>query len=205
MKYNIKAKVFSCVFTKLLKEYSQKHNMEIKPYIKAIKKEYKEIIKRTPGLAKGNILQDNLVGASYFFAIAKKVPGMNPELMDEIVEESMSSPFMTKMYKKCRTKGLLFSDKKQDKMVELAKKSQSSNYEMDWKFSYEKKKDEFYLTYTKCGVCKLAKQENVLEYLPSMCKMDFTKYRIKGALLERDKTLVNGDDCCNFHVTKIKN
>lgn len=56
-----------------------------------------------------------------------------------------------------------------------AKASKTSTYEMDWEFNYQKGINEFYCTYTKCGLCTLAKREH---------------------------TLARGDACCDFHVVR---
>ena len=73
-----------------------------------------------------------------------------------------------------------------------------------WKFRYEKGVDEFYNTYTECGICKLGIRENCFEFVPCLCNMDERNYRNEGGQLHRTKTLAQGDDCCDFHVTKIK-
>ena len=162
------------------------------------------MILRTPGLAKDNKMAGNLKGAAYFFAMAKKLPNMTPELMDAMVEESMTSKLMVNLKKKEREKGLLFSEKNQEKQYRDSLRSQHSDDEMDWRYTFYKGKDEFKYDITKCGVCRLAKRENVLDYLPCMCKMDYPKYRAVGAELIRTKTLANGDECCNFHLKRIK-
>ena len=112
------------------------------------------------------------------------------------------SPFMVKVHenKKCT----LFTDKVQDKKVQESIASQNSKYELDWKFRYEKGVDEFYNTYTECGICKLGKQENCFEFVPCLCNMDERNYRNEGGQLHRTKTLGQGDECCDFHVTRIK-
>lgn len=46
---------------------------------------------------------------------------------------------------------------------------------MDCEFDYQKGNNEFYCTYTKCGLCTLAKREH---------------------------TLARGDACCDFHVVR---
>ena len=71
------------------------------------------------------------------------------------------------------------------------------------KFKYKKGVDEFYNTYTECGICKLGIRENCFEFVPCLCNMDERNYRNEGGQLHRTKTLANGDDCCDFHVTKI--
>ena len=79
------------------------------------------------------------------------------------------SPFMVKAHenKKCT----LFTDKVQDKKVQESIASQNSKYELDWKFRYEKGVDEFYNTYTECGICKLGKRENCFEFVPCLCNL----------------------------------
>ena len=127
---------------------------------------------------------------------------MTPTLMDEYVNYLMTSDFMMKLYKKQRENGTLFSKKEQDKMYNDSLRSQKSDAEMDWKYTYEYGENECKYTITKCGVCRLAEREGVLDYLPCMCKMDYPKYEARGARLERDKTLANGDECCDFHLIR---
>ena len=207
MKYDFSCRVFAIVFSKFLVKYYDNNFKEfnIKKYLKTIKKEYKEMILRTPGLSKDNNMADNLKGAAYFFAVAKILPNMTPVIMDDYVNYMMTSNFMKKLYKKARVKGTLFSSKEQEKMYQDSLRSQKSNDEMDWKYTYEKGVNECRYTITKCGVCRLAEREEVLEYLPCMCKMDYPKYDIRGAILDRTKTLANKDECCNFHLIKKDN
>ena len=203
MKYGLNARVYEWAFTKMLKDYYRKNNPEIAigAICTNIKKEYKEMVLRTPGIG-GSSNEANLVGACYFFSMAKAIPGMTPDLMDDIIYKSIKSDFMVKLHQGKKKKGVLFSEKEQKKKLEEAEKSHHSTYEMDWEFTYQKGKDEFYLTYTKCGICELAKREHMEEFLPCMCKMDFPKYELVGGRLIRTKTLAAGNDCCNFHVIK---
>ena len=205
MKYDMTCRVFGIVFTKLLKGYYKENHkdVDINKIAKEIKREYRAIIERTPGLPKDNYMAGNLKGAAWFFALARKMPGMTPDLMNKMVDELMYSDFMVKLHKGKREKGTLFSPKEQAKMGNAAKNSENSEYEMDWKFTYEPGKDDIKYNITKCGVCRLAERENMLEYLPCMCHMDFSKYEIQGAKLIRTKTLANGDEICNFHLVRI--
>ena len=67
-----------------------------------------------------------------------------------------------------------------------------------------KGKQEFYCTYTKCGLCTLAKKEHMETYLPCLCRMDYQTYDMVGAKLIRNHTLAKGDSCCDFHVVRKK-
>lgn len=198
MKYNFTARTFELVFSHLAKQYYKEHpeDFDIKPILKKVKKEYSNILYRTPGIH--NSLESNLIGASYLFAMAKKIPHMTPQKLDEIIDYGLHSPLLIRLHAHKN----IFSNRTQNKMVKEAQKSMKSTKEMDWTFTYQKGKDEFYLTYTRCGICKLAQKENVMEYLPCMCKMDYAKYEMVHAHLERTMTLAHHEACCDFHVTK---
>ena len=70
MKYGLNAKVYAWAFQKMLKDYYKKNFPEtnMDELYKAIKKEYKAMIERTPGIG-GNSNEANLIGACYFFAM----------------------------------------------------------------------------------------------------------------------------------------
>ncbi|MBE6125932.1 MAG: hypothetical protein E7186_06330, partial [Erysipelotrichaceae bacterium] len=85
-----------------------------------------------------------------------------------------------------------------------AARSKKREYPMDWvfDFSYDLSVPEYFVTHHECGVCKIARQENLFFLMPHMCVMDYPTIEYKGGKLIRSKTLGNGDDCCNFHVVK---
>ena len=206
MKYDMNCKVYKIVFSKLLKQYYKEMEPErnISKMISDINKEYKKMILRIPSLSKDNLMVDNLKGAAYFFAMAKIIPNMTPVLLDEMIDYAFSTKLMKKIYAMKKKKDVVFSEKAQEKMYQDSLRSQKSNDEMDWKFTYIKGKDEVKYIMTKCGVCRLAKREHLEEYLPCMCKMDYPKYKLSGATLYRTMTLANNDECCDFHLVKNK-
>lgn len=206
MKYDMSCKTYSVIFSKLLKKYYKQNfpDIEIKDNIKNIKKEYKAMILRTPALSKDNLMTPNLKGAAYFFAVAKIMPNMSPQLMNKMLDDVMYSKFMVNLYKKARVNGKLFSEVYQEKMYRDSLRSQNSNDEMDWRYTYKKGEKEVYFEMTKCGVCLLARRENLLEFLPCMCHMDYSKFEIQGAKLVRTKTLANNNECCDFHLIKME-
>lgn len=159
------------------------------------------MVRRTPGIG-GSSNESNLVGACYFFAAAKVIPHMTPALLDDMIQTSISSPLMVRVYGRQKKKGTLFSQSQQQKRMAEAQRSHQSTYEMDWEFTYQPGKEDFYITYTRCGICKLAEREHTEPFLPCLCRMDFPKYKLAGARLVRTKTLAAGDACCNFHVIK---
>ncbi len=206
MKYNATCHIYSFIFLKMLKSYYKKYDKDryenFKELSRRTKKEFKAMIGRTPGLD-GESLESQLIGAAFFFSMAKADSALTPALLDDVISKSINSDFMQKAHKRERESGALFSDKTQDKKATEAIKSQASDKPMGWRFTYEKGNNEFKCTYTKCGICTLAHREHMEKFLPSMCKMDYETYKMVGAELIRTKTLANGDDCCNFHVKRI--
>lgn len=176
--------------------------IDIRALKKRVKKEYKEMLLRTPDIG-GSSLEMNLYIAAFVFSLHKAEPcKINPDVVNEMVTAVFESPFMIKAHK--NKKCTLFTDKVQDRKVKESIASQTSEYEMDWKFHYEKGVDEFYNTYTECGICKLGKRENCFEFVPCLCNMDERNYRNEGGQLHRTKILAQGDGCCDFHVTRIR-
>lgn len=206
MKFDAMAHAYAWMFNPMLGKYYKKYLPErdfkaIKPKLNA---EYRAMVERTPALNKGNLLTPNLVMGCYFFALAKADPAITPETIDNIFTWGFSSNFMKKVHEGKKKKGELFTEKHQNMRLAAAAETQTSTYEMDWRYTYVKGDNEFWCTYTACGLCKLAQRENMMAYLPALCKSDYLNYELVGARLERSKTLANGDDCCDFHVTRIQ-
>lgn len=101
---------------------------------------------RTPDIG-GSSLEMNLYIAAFVFSLHKAKPDkITPDVVNEMVTEVFDSPFIVNVHK--NKKCTLFTDKVQDKKVKESIASQTSTYELDWKFHYEKGIDEFYNTYT---------------------------------------------------------
>lgn len=207
MKYTMTARMYALLFNRILDGYYKKHLPQKYAQFTQLKRrtttEFRAMVERTPGIG-GSSLKGDLIGACYFFAMAKADPDMTPDLMNAIVDAGIHSSFMQKAHEGKRKKGSLFSDKTQDRKAREAAESQNRHDEMGWTFTYEKGTDEFWCTYTRCGICTLARREHMERFLPCMCQMDFATYDMVGAELIRTKTLAAGDECCNFHVKRKK-
>lgn len=204
LKYGIFAKAVELLcFKPALARLAELHpEMDMKSYKQSVKREYKAMLLRTPDIG-GSSLEANLYIAAFVFSLYKAEPDkITPDVVNEMVTAVFDSTFMVKAHK--NKKCTLFTGEVQDKKVKESIASQNSKYELDWKFRYEKGVDEFYNTYTECGICKLGKRENCFEFVPCLCNMDERNYRNEGGQLHRTKTLAQGDECCNFHVTRIK-
>ncbi len=174
--------------------------MNMAEYKKRVKKEFRAMLLRTPDIG-GSSLERNLYIAAFVFSLHKACPEkITPEIVDRMASAVFDSDFMVKAHK--NKKCTMFDDKVQDKKLQESIASQNSEYELDWKFEYIKGTDEFYNTYTECGICKLGRRENCFEFVPCLCNMDDRNYINEGGRLHRTKTLAGGDDCCDFHVIR---
>lgn len=203
LKYGIIAKAVEllCFKSALGRLAELRPEMNMRDYRKRVKREYRAMLLRTPDIG-GSSLEMNLYIAAFVFSLHKAEPEkITPDIVNEMVTAVFDSPFMIKAHK--NKKCTLFTDKVQDKKFAESRASQNSPYELDWKFQYKKGNNEFYNTYTECGICKLGIRENCFEFVPCLCNMDERNYRNEGGKLHRTKTLAQGDDCCDFHVTKL--
>ena len=171
------------------------------------KNNYSEILARTPdigGLSK-NPLRVSLTVGILWIAVYNAMKELNynisKEKFGEMVIETGNAPIIKKS---CEKKNP-FSDNFQKKKI---KKDKISNEMSDSEFNWNtetvqgRDQDEYRVNYHKCGLCALVRQENCVELLPYMCKLDYILIEQMGAVLIRTKTLANGDNMCDFYICK---
>lgn len=179
-----------------LRDYGIEVTAELK---KRIRKEYKEIVARTPALGKGNSLTKILYIGCYLISFYKAAP----DVIDEKCFESLVRNLCDEMIRRQKEDESSFSEKNIRTREEAARKSQTSVYEMDWKSTFRRiDKDNYEFTYTKCGLCELGKREGCFHLIKYLCMTDFISFDKGGAKLIRNHTLANGDDYCDFHVSR---
>lgn len=205
MKSGMMGLLFSMMFGKTVYAYTDQAvpGIDIREFRRKHLKEYKEMIGRTPsvGSMKENMFAPVMHLACYGFAYYKADPErITMDVFDGMIDAICKSDTMKKFYKGKNC----FDQKEIDKYVKGAERSKKRQYPMDWvfDFSYDLSVPEYYVTHRECGVCKIAKQEDLMFLMPHMCVMDYPTIEYKGGKLIRTKTLGNGDDCCDFHVVK---
>jgi len=205
MKSGMMGLLFPMMFGKTVYAYTDQAvpGIDIREFRRKHLKEYKKMIGRTPsvGSMKENMFAPVMYLACYGFAYYKADPErITMDVFDGMIDAVCKSDTMKKFYKGKNC----FDQKEIDKYVKGAERSKKRQYPMDWvfDFSYDLSVPEYYVTHRECGVCKIAKQEDLMFLMPHMCVMDYPTIEYKGGKLFRTKTLGNGDDCCNFHVVK---
>ena len=201
MKYGLIGAVMPLILDKVTYKYLIATGVDVtKDFKRQIKAEYKAMVKRTPGLAKGNSLAKNLYIGCYLLAFHKAFP----DIVTEERFEGMIKAMCDEMVKRGKEDDCAISEKSKKEREEAAIKSQTSNYEMDWVSTFKRGDDEtsYEFTYTKCGLCELGRREGCFHLIKYLCKTDYISYDMGGAKLVREHTIANGDDYCDFHVYK---
>lgn len=202
MKYNCMAWIAKLILQNPIFEYVAEKMPELdqKKYRKETVKEYRAIIERTESIGGSkNPFQMTMMFAAFAIAAYKSArPVITEELFEGMVDAVCYSKLMKEMYSRKDE----FSDKNIARRRKQAHFTQTHDYAMDWKseFTYIPGSEEYRITHTECGVCKLATQEGVGNIVRYMCKMDYAAYELEGVVLDRTKTIGWKDECCNFHV-----
>lgn len=205
MKYGLIGALIPKLLDKVVYGYTQKAlpDVDIKQLKKRHMAEYKAMVGRTQsvGSLKENMLCSTMYIACYGFAYYKAAP---EKITDKVFEGMIKAVCESDKMKKAYKGKDAFDTKQMEKYKKGAMRSQKGEYPMDWKFTFRWNPDvpEYFLTYSECGICKIAAQENLQFLVPYMCSMDYAMIELKGAKLLRTKTIGSGGDCCDFHVVK---
>ena len=168
---------------------------------KAAKERFRDILTSTPSIGsyRENSLKKNLVGGMVWFAIyetAKERYGsqMSLPLYEKMCRASIAMPMMLRMARMTKP----FTRKFQESMMKRSERENRIDSPYNWQAHYKQGKvdEEFTLSYTRCGLCELARKRGHMNLLPVMCKTDYITF------LHRNKTLASGDDCCLYYMTK---
>jgi len=187
---------------KFIKQYWK--DIDIKNVKRISKKNYKDMIKRTPdiGSLRKNPLRVCLTSGILWLSIYEAMEGkMDQEQFGEMVSATMEAPILKKNFQKQKA----FDIKTQKKKIEKNKIANAvSDSEFNWntELILGRDENEYTVIYHRCGLCALGKQEHHEELIPYMCKMDYETIAMMGGVLKRKGTIATGADCCDFYICK---
>lgn len=194
--------VLSPTIFQFIKQYWK--DIDIKNVKRISKKNYKDMIKRTPdiGSLRKNPLRVCLTSGILWLSIYEAMEGkMDQEQFGEMVSATMEAPILKKNFQKQKA----FDIKTQKKKIEKNKIANAvSDSEFNWntELILGRDENEYTVIYHRCGLCALGKQENHEELIPYMCKMDYETIAMMGGVLKRKGTIATGADCCDFYICK---
>ena len=206
MKYGILGSFVKFAFAKSAFGYMEKELPEIDmaSYKKRTLKEYKAILKRTPGIGrvKDNMFVVTMYAGAFLIALYREADGrLDEEKLKGLVRAAAYSPLMVraKQGKSAFTKKEIETRKRQSRWS----RDHIREYPMNWFYDFETVpgKDEYFITHKQCGICKLTEREHCKEITKYLCMMDYYTFEMQGAVLDRTKNLgyryhVHFMNCC---------
>ena len=166
---------------------------------KAAKPKYREIIEKLPAFEKGDRFKLNIVNCAMFSAFLlsmEKRP--DPDRLTEYYAKSMMTGPMRRF---CRMGGKRkFSEKDIRGMKATAALNAADRNPYSWNMEFLPYPDGsgYEARFSKCGICTLMKELGVFEYVPAMCRLDYSMSEAGGAdRFVRQYTLASGGPYCD--------
>lgn len=162
-------------------------------------KKYKEIITSLPTFECGDIFLMNIVNCAMFSAFCLNLPDRQP--LDKMIDYYRDSMMTGAMKWFCRQSGRKkFSKKDINKMKRTASLKAADRNKYSWNMEYLPYADGsgYEARFDKCGICTLMTELGLKEYIPAMCRLDYTMSEIGGAdVFVREYTLASGGPYCD--------
>ena len=160
---------------------------------------YRELIERLPDFEKGDRFPMNIASCSMLVAFIlelPKRPGVE-ELADYYAAAMMIAP----MKAFCRLAGKKkFSEKDVQGMMATAALNAADRNPYSWNMAFLPYADGsgYEARFSHCGICTLMKELGLFEYVPAMCRLDYTMSEAGGATeFVRQYTLASGGPYCD--------
>ena len=160
---------------------------------------YREIIGRLPEFEKNDRFKMNIVSCAMFSAFIlamDKKPDVG-RLTDYYAEAMMTKPM--KWF--CRMSGKRkFGEKDIRGMEKTAALNAADRNPYSWNMEFLPYKDGsgYEARFSRCGICALMKELGLFEFVPAMCRLDYTMAEAGGVCdFVRKYTLASGGPFCD--------
>ena len=163
------------------------------------KREYKRIIRGLPEFEKGDRFRMNIVSCAMLGALLLEMP-VKPTVDQaaDYYREAMTTGAM-KFF--CRMGGKRkFTRKDIEGMKKTATLNAADRNPYSWNMTFHPYPDGsgYEARFTKCGICALMKELGLFEYVPAMCRLDYTMSELGGVSdFVRKHTLASGGPYCD--------
>lgn len=163
------------------------------------RKTYKVIIASLPVFERGDIFLINIVNCAMFSAFCLNLPDRQP--LDKMTDYYRNSMMTGPMRWFCRQSGRKrFGKKDIGKMKRTAALKAADRNKYSWNMEYLPYADGsgYEARFDKCGICTLMTELGLKEYIPAMCRLDYTMSEAGGAdVFVRKYTLASGGPYCD--------
>ena len=173
---------------------------------KKAKEKYKEIIGRLPEFEKKDRFKMNIVSCAMLSAFILSMPKKHTtEEMTTYYRESMMTGAMRWFCKKSDKKRFTERDIRSMKETAAFKAADRNPYSWNMDFYPYEDGSGYEAHFTKCGICTLMKELGLYDYVPAMCRLDYTMSEAGGETeFVREYTLASGGPYCDCGYHKRK-
>ena len=163
------------------------------------KRRYKRIIQGLPEFEKGDRFRMNIVSCAMLGAFLLKMP-VKPTVDQaaDYYREAMSTVAMKAFCRMAAKRK--FTPKDFEGMKATAALNAADRNPYSWNMTFHPYPDGsgYEARFTKCGICTLMKELGLFEYVPAMCRLDYTMSELGGASdFVREYTLASGGPYCD--------
>ena len=163
------------------------------------KRRYKRIIRGLPEFEKGDRFKMNIVSCAMLGAFLLEMP-VKPTVDQaaDYYREAMSTGAM-KVFCRMAAKRR-FTPKDIEGMRKTVAMNAADRNPYSWNMAFRPYPDGsgYEARFTKCGICTLMKELGLFEYVPAMCRLDYTMSELGGASdFVREYTLASGGPYCD--------
>ena len=163
------------------------------------KRRYKRIIRELPEFEKGDRFRMNIVSCAMLGALLLEMP-VKPTVDQaaDYYREAMSTVAMKTFCRMAAKRK--FTPKDIEGMKATAAMNAADRNPYSWNMTLHPYPDGsgYEARFTKCGICTLMKELGLFEYVPAMCRLDYTMSELGGASdFVREYTLASGGPYCD--------
>ena len=199
--------LFSSSFKKELTDVLKYDTKSAEQITAKAKTKYKEIIRSIPEFEKGDRFKMNIVNCALLSALLLNMPKKpTVELATEYYRKSMMTEPM-KWF--CRMSGKRkYSQKDIEGMKATDALKAGNRNPYSWNMDYLPYEDGsgYEARFTTCGICTLMRELGLFEFVPAMCRLDYTMSEAGGAShFVRKYTLASDGPYCDCGYKKLKN
>ena len=170
-----------------------------KAITKKAKPKYREIIGRLPELEKGDRFKMNIVNCAMLSAFLLNLP--EKPTVDKTTAYYRASMMTAPMKWFCRMSGKKkFSQRDIRRMKATAALNAADRNPYSWNMEFLPYKDGsgYEARFSKCGICTLMSELGLFDFIPAMCRLDYTMSEAGGTTeFVRDHTLASGGPYCD--------
>ncbi len=169
------------------------------------KPEYKRIIRRLPAFEKGDRFKMNIVSCAMFSSFCLHLRRRPPaEQMADYYRQAMLTPAMRWFCRRNGRKMFSARDLKSMKATAVFRAADRNPYSWNMVLLPYADGRGYEARFYKCGICALMKELGLDEYIPAMCRLDYTMAEEGGACrFERKYTLASGGPYCDCGYVRL--